>query len=146
MFQKIRSNIDPDATVAKELRKEFGKYFDKAEEKSNGFLLAYSKQIFITMLVLIVISAIVSFLILAPERQKKKKLDFFKETMNMTNNISDGMGEIIELGTKANDIYFLKKQVEQIISKEKLTKEDSVFLEKAIPVLDNNNKLIREKS
>ena len=55
MFKKIRSNIDPDATVAKELRKEFGKYFDKAEGEMNGLVKAYPRQIFIGMLVFIVI-------------------------------------------------------------------------------------------
>ena len=39
-----------------------------------------------------------------------------------------------------------RNKLDDILVKEKLTKEDSVFLEKAIPVLDNNNKLIREKS
>jgi preprotein translocase subunit YajC len=97
------------------------------------------------MLVIIVISAIICFLILTPERQKKKTPDFFKETVNATNTISGGISEIVELGTKANDIYKLKKQVEQIISKDKLTKADSVFLEKAILVLDSNSKLIRQK-
>lgn len=143
MFKKIRSNIDPDATVAKELRKEFGKYFDKAEEKTNGFLVAYPKQIFIVMLVLIVISAIICFLILNPEQQKTP--NFFNKTINATSSISSGIGEIVELGSKVNDTYELKKQVEQIIAKERLTKADSVFLEKAILVLDSNSKLIRER-
>lgn len=145
MFKKIRSNINPDVTVTGELRKEFGKYFDKAEEKTNSFFVAYPKQIFIGMLVIIVISAIICFLVLTPERQKKKMPDVFKETTSVTNNVTSGLGDIVELGTKVNDIYKLKKQMEQIIAKDKLTKSDSLFLEKAILVLNNSSNLIREK-
>lgn len=143
MFKKIRSNIDPDVTVTRELRKEFGKYFDMAKVKVKGFLETYPKQIFIAMLVMIIISAIICFLILTPERQKKKIPGFLNQTTSMTSNVTDGMGEIVELGARVNDIYKLKRQVEQIISKDRLTKEDSVFLEKAILVLESNNKLIR---
>ncbi len=145
MFKKIRSNIYPNVTVTSEIRKEFGHYFDKAEGKVKGFLLGYPKQIFIAMLVMIIISAIICFLILNPERQKKKTIDFFNQTTSMTGNVTDGMGEIVELGARVNDIYKLKRQVEQIISKDRLTKADSVFLEKAILILESNNKLIREK-
>lgn len=143
MFKKIRSNINPDVTVTRELRKEFGKYFDEAEEKTNSFFMTYPKQIFIGMLVIIVISAIICFLVLTPERQKKKMPDVFKETTSVTNNVTSGLGDIVELGTKVNDIYKLKEQVEQIITKDKLTKSDSVFLEKAILVLNNSNNLTR---
>ena len=143
MFKKIQSNISPGATVAKELRKEFSKYFDSAEENGRGFLMAYPKQIFIAMLVLMVLSAIICFLILNTKQQKKP--DFINQVANVTTSVTGGIGEVFELKDKVNDIYKLKKQVEHILMKDKLTEADSVFLEKAILVLDSNSKLIREK-
>jgi len=73
MFKRISSKVDPDATVAKEIRKEFGKYFDQATDSRNRFLSAYPKQIFIGMVALIIISGIVCFLILTPDQRQKER-------------------------------------------------------------------------
>lgn len=146
MFKRISSKVDPDATVAKEIRKEFGKYFDQANDSRNRFLSAYPKQIFIGMVALIVISAVVCFLILTPDqRQKEKMPDFFKGTTHVGNEVTDGVGQIIDLGTKISDLNTLRKQVEAVLAKPKLTHADTVFIEKAILQLEQSNKPINQK-
>jgi preprotein translocase subunit YajC len=141
MFKKISSKVDPDATVASEIRKEFENYFDQAANSRNSFFSSYPKQIFIGMVALIVISGIVCFLILTPsQRQKEKMPDFFKGTTNVGNEVTDGVGQIIDLGTKISDLNTLRKQVEAVLAKPKLSHADTVFLEKAIQQLEQSNK------
>jgi len=141
MFKRISSNVDPDATVATEIRKEFGKYFDQAANSRNRFFRSYPKQIFIGMVALIVISGIVCFLIFTPsQRQKEKMPDFFKGTANVGNEVTDGVGQIIDLSTKISDLNTLRKQVEAVLAKPKLSHADTVFLEKAIQQLEQSNK------
>lgn len=146
MFKKISSNVDPDATVAKEIRKEFEPYFKMAAETRNRLVNTYPKQIFIGMVALIFISAIVCFLILTPShRQKPNTPDFLKGTANVTDQVTGGVGQIIDLGTKISDLNTLRKQVEQVLKKPKLTHSDTVFLEKAIQQLEQSNKTIKAK-
>lgn len=141
MFRRINSNIDPDATVAKEVRKEFAKYFDKAEERRNILLKAYPKQIFIGMVVLIILSGIVCFVILTPShRQQQKMPSFSTGAADVTGNVTGGIGQIIDLGTRISDLAELRKQVEETLKKPKLTHADTVFLEKAIQQLQHSNK------
>jgi preprotein translocase subunit YajC len=93
------------------------------------------------MVALIVISGIVCFLILTPsQRQKEKMPDFFKGTTNVSNEVTDGVGQIIDLGTKISDLNTLRKQVEAVLAKPKLSHADTVFLEKAIQQLEQSNK------
>jgi hypothetical protein len=146
MFKKISSNVDPDATVAKEIRKEFEPYFKMAAESRNRLVQTYPKQIFIGMVALILVSAIVCFLILTPShRQKANMPDFYKGASNVTDQVTGGVGQIIDLGTKISDLNTLKKQVEQVLKKPKLSHADTVFLEKAIQQLEQNNKPFKEK-
>lgn len=146
MFKRISSNVDPDATVAKEIRKEFGMYFDQAADSRNKFLSEYPKQIFMGMIALIVISAIVCFLILTPnQRQKEKMPDIFKGTTRVGTEVSDGVGQIIDLSTKISDLNTLRKQVEAVLTKPKLNHADTLFLEKAILQLEQSNKSRNQK-
>ncbi|MEN0053585.1 MAG: hypothetical protein AAGC65_07940 [Mucilaginibacter sp.] len=137
MFKRISSNVDPDATVAKEIRREFGKYFDQATANRNRFLNAYPKEIFIGMVAMIVISAVVCFLVFTPsQRQKEKMPDVFKGTTNVGNQVTSGVGQIITLGTKISDLNKLRKQVEAVLQKPKLSHADTVFLQSAIQQLE----------
>lgn len=146
MFKKISSNVDPDATVAKEIRKEFEPYFKMAADTRNRLVNTYPKQIFIGMVALIFISAIVCFLIFTPShRQKANMPDFFKGTANVTDQVTGGVGQIIDLGTQISDLNTLRKQVEQVLKKPKLTYADTVFLEKAISQLEQSNKTLKAK-
>ena len=137
MFKRISSNVDPDATVAKEIRREFGKYFDQATTNRNRFLNAYPKQIFIGMVAMIVLSGIICFLVFTPgQRQKEKMPDILKGTTHVGNEVSSGVGQIIDLGTRISDLNQLRKQVEVVLKKPQLSHDDTLFLEKAIQQLE----------
>ncbi|WP_121812955.1 hypothetical protein [Mucilaginibacter kameinonensis] len=137
MFRKISSNVDPDATVAKEIRREFGQYFDQAAANRNRFLQAYPNQIFIGMVVMIVLSGIICFLVFTPsQRQKEKMPDVLKGTTHVGNEVSTGVGQIIDLGTRISNLNDLRKQVEVVLKKPKLSHDDTLFLEKAIQQLE----------
>ncbi|RYE27005.1 MAG: hypothetical protein EOP45_02550 [Sphingobacteriaceae bacterium] len=142
MFKRISSNVNPDATVAKEIRKEFAPYFQSAEANRNRLLNTYPKQIFIAMVGLILLSGIVCFLVLTPShRQKENKPDFFKGATNVTNDVTGGVGQIMDIGTKISDLNKLRKQVEEVLQKPNLSHTDTVFLERAIQQLEKSNKL-----
>lgn len=145
MFKKLSSNIDPEATVLKEFRKEFATYFDKVEEGRNQLLHSYPKEIYTGMLIALIISCIVCFFIYTPsERQKDKMPDMYKKTANVTDRVTGGIGEIVDLTSKISDLNILKKKVEAVLMKPSLTHADTIFLESAIQQLEKRKTQTKE--
>jgi len=145
MFKKISSNIDPEATVLKEFRKEFAVYFDKAGEGRNLLLNSYPKEIFAGMVISLIISCIVCFFIYTPsERQKDKMPDMYKGTANVTDRVTGGIGEIVNLSSKISDLNILKRKVEAVLMKPSLTHSDTIFLESAIHQLEKGKTQTKE--
>nr|WP_181718587.1 hypothetical protein [Pedobacter sp.]QJS06248.1 hypothetical protein [Pedobacter sp.] len=139
MLQKINSNKEPDVTVTSEIRKEFGAYFDKAEEKRNVLLKSYPKQIFIGMLISIAISLIICFVVMTPDVRQKDKMPHYELSgKEVAGNVINGLSDTYKKGSTVVDLIELRTQVEEVLKKPVLTHEDSLFLEKAIILFEQN--------
>src|ERR1700744_764312 len=58
MFRKIHSNRDPQATLFREIRKEFKPYFDRAQSGFKRLAQHYPRFLFVMMVVNITLSII----------------------------------------------------------------------------------------
>ena len=144
MFKKIHSNRDPKTTIYSELKKEFSPYFNSFGEKTNIILTNYPKQIFGVMVGLILISFILSFTIFNGDGKNKASRREVLKKANITPSKliappNDGLNSIIETTGKLKETIRLKEQINTIIAKQQLTKEDSTVLEQALNQLQQIN-------
>lgn len=139
MFRKIHSNGE-ERSVFQEIKKEFSGTFSKGESKAVSFLNSYPKMIFISMVVMIITSSIITFVFVpfktAPEHPEKF---FYEDVKDIKNDVSGEISTLLNLGDRVRRISFLKSEIERIIRQEQITEEDSIFLENAIGELEYFN-------
>lgn len=143
MYRKIHSN-DKERSVLKEIKKEFSGTFSKGEETAVHFLSSYPKQIFISMVVVIIISSILAF-VFTPLKTNPINPEglFYEDAEVIKNGVSGEISTILDLSDRAKRLSILKSDIERVIKQKEITEEDSIFLENAIHELEyfnNQNK------
>jgi len=135
MFRKIHSNRDPKATLYSEIKREFGPYLQVASERSKHYLQAYPKPTFWGMLLLLLVSAILSFTIFRkhPASQRKRKVATDAPARKPT--MDDGFERILSTGAALKRTLQLRSKVDAILGKGKLNHLDSLELESALDSL-----------
>lgn len=132
MFRRIHSNRNPDDTLWKELRGEFGRYLEKAGQRFRTFCSNYPKAIFAGMTALLVVSLILSFTVFRHPAPVVKKKQVARQQPKV---LDDGFARILETGAALRQTLTLKQEVETILAKSKLTHRDSLALEGALDSL-----------
>lgn len=147
MFRKTRFK-EEERSVFQEVKKEFSGTFSKGENRALTILNSYPKLIFTSMVVVIIVSSIISFLFnpfeSAPEQPKSF---FYEDVRGIKNEVSGEVSTLLNLTDRISRMSLLRSEIERIIQQEQITAEDSVFLENAIQELEyfnNQNKLIYE--
>ena len=137
MFRKIPSKVK-DTTVFREFKNEFSPQVRAFEGMSKAFLDRHTKLIFCSMILVIVASFILTFFVMEPTSGNHSE-----SLKNEIKTIPEGFGEelsaIQNLSSRAIEISELKTEIERIIGQDSISKEDSVYLEKAIEQLQYFN-------
>ncbi|UOE52586.1 hypothetical protein MTO98_16030 [Mucilaginibacter sp. SMC90] len=129
MWKRIHSNRDPRDTLYSEIRREFGTYFSAAGNGLKSLLNAYPKFSLVSMIVLMLISAILSFTIFRhPEPMKLAKAQ-------PVNPIGDGFSQIMETAVKIKINLRLKQRIDSLSARKQLTTADSLALGNALDSL-----------
>jgi hypothetical protein len=142
MLQKIRSNRDPEKTIWSELRPIVAPYFSKANAGFSSVLKKQGKVIYAGMVVVIIVSAILSFTV-------------FSTTDNPLDNPLPSTTGIQSPHRKEENLLpkiemlqstlMLRKSIDSLLSKKVLTHQDSLSLVSAITKLEAIEKQINLK-
>jgi len=131
MWRKIHSNRDPRDTLYSEIRREFGTYFYVAGNGFKSLLNAYPKVAFVSMVILMFVSAALSFTVF--RQPGRKELSMIKTV----NPVGDGFSQIIRTAEKIKVSLRLKRHIDSISSKKQLNATDSTMLENALDSLQH---------
>lgn len=133
MFRKIHSK-ERDSTLFQELKNEFGPQFKSADLGVRAFMDRHAKTIFCSMILLILISFFLTFFVLKTDSTNPKE-NLKKELSAFPGGLGGELSALQNLSSKALQIAELKAEIERIISQDSISKEDSIYLEKAIEQL-----------
>lgn len=133
MFRKIHSK-ERETTILQELKNEFSPHVVVSDIRVKDFMDRHAKIIFCAMILIMVGSFILAFFILKPEESTQAKT-FEKELNAIPQGLGGEFSALQNLSSRAVKISDLKAKVEQIISQEFISEEDSAYLEKAIEQL-----------
>ena len=111
---------------------------DEGNKVETG-LNRFPKQIFILMVMLIV-SSILAFVFIPVDQEIKDMSELSYE--NAKSTVSEEVSTLLDLGVRAKRMAVLKSEMERILLKDTIDKEDSIFLEEAMQELGyfNNQK------
>lgn len=130
MWKKIHSNRDPRDTLYSEIRREFGTYFNAAADVSKRALVAFPKVWLALMIFLMLASAILSFTVFRHPDPKPVK------EVKTINPVDDGFSKILQTATKIKEGMRLKKLIDSLSGKQRLSVADSTALENALDSLE----------
>lgn len=127
MFQKTPSNKAP------EIKKDIGTLYQKARKSLGLLMVRYPRQSFGVMVATLILSALLA-LYIPPFTQPKlqEEIRLLDEVNNVGSGMADEVSALFRIGNGAKKMGQLKEEVERIIAKEKISLEDSIFLENAI--------------
>jgi hypothetical protein len=134
MFRKIHSNRDPKATLYSELKREFSPYFEKANTKTQDALQNNPKPFFWAMLLLLLLSAVLSFTVFRKHSTTQSKVAGVKPVIKKK-VLDDGFEHILATGAALKRTLQLKNKVELLLSKGKISHLDSLELERTLDSL-----------
>jgi hypothetical protein len=130
MWRKIHSNRDPKDTLYSEIYREFGTYFNAAGQVFKQVVDAHPKIFLGLMIFLMVSSAVLSFTVFRhPDTTTTVRVE------KMVNPVGDGFSTIRQTANKIKEGMRLKKVVDSLSSREKLSSADSTALENALDSL-----------
>jgi len=139
MFKKINSKRDPNVTLWAAIRSEFGAYFERAGSCFGGFCARYPKGIFLGMVLLLLLSAALSFtLFRSPDRRPAAHAALpQKQAAGRGYDVvfGDGFARILGTGAALQQTLFLRKRLEGLLAKDHLSAADSAALGKALDSL-----------
>ena len=135
MFRKIHSNRDPKATLYSEIKREFGPYLQKANDKTFQTIQAYPKPTFWGMLLLLLVSAVLSFTIFRKPPAVERKDKVATNAPARKPAMDDGFERILSTGAALKRTLQLRNKIEVLISKGKLDHADSLELENTLDSL-----------
>ena len=134
MFRKLHSNRDPRDTLLSELNKEFRPYVRKAGNGLKGLMNSHPKFLFAMMVINIVFSVI---LVLTVFRHPSPPPKLVKPVINL---VTSGFEQIMRTGEKLKRTIALKRQIDSLTDKKKLSHTDSLALESALDTIQKLNK------
>jgi len=102
------------------------------DKKTDAVLNRFPKQIFILM-VLLIISSILAFVLIPVDKEIKDMSELSYE--NAKSTVSEEVSTLLDLGVRAKRMAVLKSEMERILLKDTIDKEDSIFLEEAMQEL-----------
>jgi hypothetical protein len=133
MFKKIHSNREPGTSVYRELKKEFGTYFDWVEACVRRIATNYPQQVFALMVFAMVVSMVLSFTYFRTKELENGKTAIRQGNYNQRPVTMTGQfGQLMETTALLQETLELKKHIEAILSKKKLAPADSAELVKAL--------------
>lgn len=129
MSQKTPSENLKDLKKSQE---EFSSLFQKA-----GYLIKeYPKLVFVSMVLLIILSGLGSFLRPLDKQFDQSPEDLEERFQEGTGTTSTELGLLLDLGGRAKRLHAFQGEIERLLSKDTLSQEDSLFLEKALEELE----------
>lgn len=128
MSQKTPFDINSHQINKDEEMKPFGSVSDGAD-KENTILRKFPKQIFITMVVLI-ISSILAFILIPSDKESRGMSQLLSGEAK--DAVSGELSLLFDLGNRAKRLAALQGEVERILLQDTINKEDSIFLEDAM--------------
>ncbi|MGF7079706.1 hypothetical protein [Mucilaginibacter sp. UYCu711] len=134
MFRRIHSNRDPGNTLYREIKNEFGSYFEKAETTTGKIVQRNPRGSLIVMCLLMLLSAVLSFTVFRGHEKAAKPFPVqnANAALPVTSPVSEGFDQILSTTSALQQTLGLKKEVESLLAKPKLTPADSAQLEKAL--------------
>jgi hypothetical protein len=150
MFRKLHSNRDPRDTLLREFKKEFSVYFGKAESGIISLLRQYPKHAYGAMLALMLVSLVLSFtvfryrepvVITDPGSAAVKK----KSPPGMLSPVSGSFEQILQTTSTLRQTLELKQQIDTLLTKGALTREDSIKLATSLDQLQHLQQSLSHK-
>lgn len=136
MWRKIHSNRDPRDTLYSELRREFLPWFEKLIRACRSLLSGNPKATFLGMLILLLLSAALSFTVFRHPDPPKTK-----QPAKVPAVVSDGFSQIMATAGKLRETIRLKKVVDSLTSGKQLNAADSILLDSVLNRLQQIQKL-----
>ena len=141
MFKKIHSNRQPEDTLYSSIKTEFAPAFNKVGCKFQSLLKLYPKTIFISMILLMAVSCILSFTLFRnnPSSSNKGMLTINKgndKEREIKQKTDSGMAGIMLVTQKLMVNIRLKQKIEGLIKQPRLSHQDSASLLIAIDSLE----------
>lgn len=132
MWRRIHSNRDPRDTLYRELRKEFGTYFDLVIIFSRRIFERFPKFIFSVMILAMAASLILTFTLFRHPEPPQVKMVRSKPNPDP---VQDGFGKIMQTAGQIRETIGLKRLVDSITAKKQLSAPDSLALDSALSKL-----------
>lgn len=146
MFKKTNSDREPKPNFFTELKKEFGGHNEKFALSFRSFCQDHPKEIFIGMVATMLISAILSFTVIIPMEKKRLEEEMHasaalasKKNLEVSQQLpGNNIGEVITGISKMKSIIVIKRKVDAILAKDKLTDQDKNILNGLLDSLKQN--------
>jgi hypothetical protein len=122
MFRKITSNRNPRDTLYSEIKKEFAPYHTSFRAKLTKIAQQYPRFLFAIMVINITLSLVLVFKVLRHPMPLKKVIVA----------TPSGFDQILLAGEKLKKAIALKRIIDSLSSKTKLTAKDSLMLDSAL--------------
>ena len=133
MFRKLHSNRDPRDTLLSEINKEFRPYIHKAAKGLTGIVNSHPRFLFTMMVINIVLSVALSFTVFRQHAPPPKVVK------PQANPVRTGFDQIMRTGEKLKRTIGLKRQIDSLTAKKRLSAADSLALEKALDTIQKLN-------
>lgn len=137
MWKRIHSNRDPRDTLYSEISKEFGAYFSIAGNAARRLMGAYPKFFFGCIIILMASSLILSFTNF--RHPEKSKITIAKKV----NPVEDGFNQIMQATGNIRESMKLKKMVDSLTAKRRLSAADSTLLDSALDRLSRIHQTLK---
>ena len=115
---------------------EFSGLFQKAGKRAGYLIKEYPKLVFVSMVLLIILSGLASLLRPLDNQFDQSSEDLEERFQEGAGTTSTELGLLLDLGGRAKRLYVLQGEIERLLSKDTLSQEDSLFLEKALEELE----------
>lgn len=113
--------------------KEVGTLREKARISLGLLLARYPRQSFGVMVATLILSALLALYIPPFTQQNpQEEIRLLDEVNHLGSGMADEVSALFRIGNGAKQMGQLKAEVTRIIAKEKISLEDSIFLENAI--------------
>jgi len=126
MFRRIHSNSDPEATVWRELRKEFPAWEKNVRSGSEQLIRRYPWSAFSLMVALLLASVLLSFVLL------HRPADHPVKAKKSVVTIGDGFGRLLNTTSAIRATINLKRQADSLLALSALSHADSLRLDSII--------------
>jgi len=142
MFQRIRSNRDPEKTIWSEVKPIVSPYFSKANAGFSSILKRQGKLIYACMIIVIIASVILSFTVFdTADNPLDNPIPSATGVQRPHQNDESLLPKIDML----QSTLMLRKSIDSLLSKKVLTRQDSLYLVSAITKLEAIEKQLNLK-